>query len=179
MRPNLYEASRTLATAGFTAQIHFNPSEVTNRLKKSIQKQIEACSLTGGYSSHASRIAKRLMEQENIPFSRQDWSSLFVQYETKEAREQAVAIINADLAAYILDDPSNNNKYLKNRAAESIEEIQRGESSYLRIHHKEFSKQLRQLMTDTRTPELVAKAKALAKRLDDPTPIKITIKDWS
>jgi len=179
MRPNLYEASRTLTTAGFTADIYFNPSHVTNRLKKSIQRQIEACSITGGYSSQASRIAKRLMEQENMPFSKHDWGSLLVQYETKETREQAAAIIRADLAAYILEDASNNNNYMKNRAAESIEEIQRGESSYVRIHSIEFSKQLSQLMTDTRTPELVAKAKALAKRLDDSTPIKITMKDWS
>lgn len=179
MRPNLYKAARALTTAGCTAQIHFNPSSITNRLKKSIQRQITSCAITGGYSSHAARIAKQLMSQSDIPYSDGHWSSVQVQLMTEEHQNKAVAIVQADLAAYLLEDRAYNSQYEKNRAARSIESIKTGQSCWVGVNSREASNQLLQLMAESLTPEIKAKAKELADRLDDPTPIKLTIKDWS
>jgi hypothetical protein len=63
MRPNLYQASRMLTTVGVTADITFNPTQITPRMRKSIQRQVESGNITGGYSSHAARLAKVLCEQ--------------------------------------------------------------------------------------------------------------------
>jgi hypothetical protein len=177
MKPNLYEAARALTTAGFSADIYFNPSQITNRLKKSVQRQIICCSAIGGYKSQSARIASQLMSQYEIPHSKSYWG-LHVQFQSKESQSQAVAILQADLAAYLLDAPFNAD-YEKRRALNAIETINRGEEAYVHLHISEFSKQLLNLMTDSLPPEVRAKAAALAARLDDPTPIKINLKNWS
>jgi hypothetical protein len=179
MRPNLYDAARALTTAGFSADIYFNPSEITTRLKKSIQKQINNGAITGGYSSHSARIARRLMGQFDVPYSTQHWSGLHVRFVSEESQSRAIAIVQADLAAYLLDGTTYNSAYEKKSAADSVRAIQEGNKTYVRCHSKVFGDQLVQLMSESMTPDIKEKAKALANRLDDPTPIKITMKDWS
>ena len=178
MRPNLYEASRALTTPGFTADIYFNPSQITNRLKKSIQKQITNCAVTKGYASKAARIAKHLMDQYEIPYSSRHWSGVDVRIQDEQAQHRAVEIVQANLAAYLLDSPYNA-EYEKRRARDDIEAIKRGEQVYVRLHSIEFADQMLMVMSKFLPPDTKDKARALAERLDDPTPIKINIKNWS
>ena len=178
MRPYLYDAARALTTAGFTADIYFNPSEITNRLKKSIQRQITNCAITGGYSSQAARIARHLMDEYGVPYSRTHWSGLNLHFVTEESQRKAVQIVQANLTAYLLDTPYNI-PYEKKVAANTIQAIQTGEKVCVRLHSEVFANQLLALMAESMTPEINKKARALAARLDDPTPIKITMKDWS
>ena len=179
MRPLLYEAARALTTAGFSADIYFNPSEITNRLKKSIQKQITNCAVTGGYSSHAARIARHLMDEYDVPYSKTHWSGVKVQLATEESQRKAVKIVQADLAAYLLDNEAYNAAYEKKSAADAIRFIQEGSKTHVRCRSKVFADQLITLMSESMTPEIKEKAAALAARLEDPKPIKITMKDWS
>jgi hypothetical protein len=179
MRPHLYEAARALTTEGFSADIYFNPTEITTRLKRSIQKQITNGAITGGYKSQASRAARHLMDEYKIPYSSYHWSGLHVQFVSEDSQRRAAAIVQADLAAYLLDGTTYNSAYEKKSAADSIRAIQEGSKTYVRSHHKVFADQLVQLMSESITPELKEKAAALAARLDDPTPIKITMKDWN
>jgi hypothetical protein len=179
MRPALYEAARALTTAGFSADIYFNPSEITNRLKKSIQRQITNCAITGGYSSQAARIARHLMDEYGVPYSRTHWSGLHLHFVAEESQRKAVEIVQADIAAYLLDNASYNASYEKKSAADNIRSIQAGVKVYVRLHSRVYADQLLALMTESMTPVIKEKAAALAARLEDPTPIKITMKDWS
>jgi hypothetical protein len=179
MRPYLYDAARALTTAGFTADIYFNPSEITNRLKKSIQRQITNCAVSGGYSSHAARVARHLLDHYKIPYANNyHWSSVGVQFQDEESKRKAVGVIQAGLAAYLLDDPYNP-QYEKKRAAEDIEAINAGKKVNVRMFSCEGSNQILRIMAESLSPEVKEKARALAARLDDPTPIKIIMKDWS
>ena len=88
MRPTLYQASRMLTTAGVSAEIKFDPTQITNRLRKSIQRQIESGVITGGYSSHASRLAKYLCKQFDLRYSDNSWYGVRVPTVTVEYREK-------------------------------------------------------------------------------------------
>ena len=173
MRPTLYEASRMLTTAGVSAEIKFDPTQITNRLKKSIQRQIASGIITGGWSSHASRIAKYLCRQFKVPYIDNTWYGISLSPMPVEHREKFVELVQADLAAYLLDGDHYNPEYDKQRAAESIEKIRAGYNTDVRTHSSVFKKKLQALIIDTRSPEEAKHANEVAAMLDAGIPIVI------
>ena len=174
MRPTLYQASRMLTTAGVSAEIKFDPTKITNRLRKSIQRQITQGVMTGGYSSHATRLAKYLCKQFDVRYTDHTWYGLRVPAAREEHREKFVELIQADLAAFLLDgDHYNNPDWDKKKAAEHITGIRAGHNVEVRTHSKEFRDKLAALISETRTPEEVAHAKTIASMLDAGLPIII------
>ena len=173
MRPTLYQASRMLTTAGVSAHIQFDPTKITNRLKKSIQRQVETGVLTGGWSSHATRLAKYLCKQFNVAYTDRTWYGIRVPKQAVEHRERFVELIQADLAAYLLDGDHYNPKWDKDKAAEHIQEIREGKDVDVRTHSKEYREKLAMLISSTRTPDEKAHAKTIAAMLDAGLPITI------
>jgi hypothetical protein len=163
-----------LTTAGVTADIRFDPTKITNRLKKSIQRQVASGVITGGYSSHASRLAKYLCKQFDLRYSDNSWYGVRVPSMAVEHREKFVELIHADLAAYLLDgDHHNNGQWDKDNAAGSIKKIRSGIDTDVRTHSSIFQKKLQALILETRTPEELAKANQVSAMLDAGLPITI------
>lgn len=173
MRTTLYDAARMLTTAGVTADIKFDPTQITNRLKKSIQRQISNGVITGGWSSHASRLAKILCKQYKVHYTDNAWYGIRLPAIAVEHRERFVELIQADLAAYLLDGDHYNPQWDKDRAADSIALIRAGESAEVRTHSAEYKAKLRALLTATRTPAEVAHAQGIAAMLDSGEPITL------
>ncbi len=173
MRPTLYQASRMLTTAGVSAHIQFDPTKITNRLKKSIQRQVETGVLTGGWSSHATRIARYLCKQFDVRYTDRTWYGLRVPPVSVDHREKFVELIRADLAAFLLDGDNYNPQWDKDRAADYIKEIRAGQSSDVRIHSKEYRDKLGMLISETRTPAEIKHAADIAAMLDAGLPITI------
>ena len=174
MRPTLYQASRMLTTAGVSAEIKFDPTQITNRLRKSIQRQVVSGVVTGGYSSHASRLAKYLCKQFDLRYSDNSWYGVRVPTVPVEYREKLVELIQADLAAYLLDgDHHNDGRWDKDNAAGSINKIRMGIDADVRTHSSMFQKKLQALILETRTPEELEKANQVAAMLDAGIPIVI------
>ena len=174
MRPTLYQASRMLTTAGVSAEIKFDPTKITNRLRKSIQRQVVSGVVTGGYSSHASRLAKYLCKQFDLRYSDNSWYGVRVPTVPLEYREKLVELIQADLAAYLLDgDHHQGGRWDKDNAAGSINKIRMGIDADVRTHSSMFQKKLQALILETRTPEELEKANQVAAMLDACNPITI------
>ena len=174
MRPTLYQASRMLTTAGVSAEIKFDPTKITNRLRKSIQRQVASGVITGGYSSHASRLAKYLCKQFELRYSDNSWYGVRIPSMEEKHRENFVELIQADLAAYLLDgDHRSNGQWDKDNAAHSIKKIRSGIDADVRTHSNEFQKKLQALIVSTRTPEELQKANQVAAMLDAINPIII------
>jgi hypothetical protein len=162
-----------LTTAGVSAHIQFDPTKITNRLKKSIQRQVANGVLTGGYSSHATRIAKYLCKQFDVKYTDRTWYGLRVPKQAVEHRERFVELVRADLAAYLLDGDHYNPQWEKDKTAETITHIRAGQNVDVRIHSREFRDKLAMLISETRTPEDIAHAKSIAAMLDAGLPITI------
>ena len=177
MRPTLYQASRMLTTVGVTADITFNPTQITNRLRKSIQRQIVNGIITGGWSSHASRLAKVLCEQHKLPYLANSWHGVEVQAKTKETQERLVELVQADTTAYLLTD-SGSSLYFKAQARKTVAAIRAGERTYVRIHDKEFDLQIRQVLIKSRSTEELGLALKVSALLDSPNPISIDQQNW-
>lgn len=173
MRPTLYQASRMLTTAGVSAHIQFDPTQITNRLKKSIQRQVASGVITGGWSSHASRLAKYLCKQFDLRYSDNSWYGVRVPTVEVKYRERFVELIQADLAAYLLDGDHHSPEWDKNNAASSIKKVRSGIDADVRTHSSEFQRKLQALIVETRTPEELAKANQVAAMLDAGLPITI------
>lgn len=174
MRPTLYQASRMLTTAGVSAEIKFDPTKITNRLRKSIQRQVESGVITGGYSSHASRIAKYLCKQFDLRYSDNSWYGVRIPTVAVEYREKFVELIHADLAAYLLDgDHHQGGRWDKDNAEGSINKIRMGIDTNVRTHSSLFQKKLQELIVSTRSPEELKLASEVAAMLDLCNPITI------
>lgn len=173
MRPTLYEASRMLTTAGISANITFDPTRVTPRLRKSIQRQVASGVLTGGYSSHATRVAKYLCKQFSVRYTHTTWYGLLVPSIAVEYRDEFVELLQADLTTYLLDSDTYNPQWEKDRTAENINQIRAGYSVEVRTHSKEYKDKLAALVSQTRTPEDIARATHVAAMLDEERPITI------
>jgi hypothetical protein len=153
-----------LTTAGISADIRFDPKAITNRLKKSIQRQITNGVITGGYSSHASRVAKYLCRQFKIKYTDNHWYGV---------RVPTVALVQADLAAYLLTENAYNPQWDKDKAYQTIVEIRAGLATVVRTHHHEFNDRIHALVAELRTPEEIQRAKEVALLLDLGEPITI------
>ncbi len=173
MRPTLYQASRMLTTAGVSAHIQFDPTKITNRLKKSIQRQVANGVLTGGYSSHATRIAKYLCKQFSVKYTDNSWYGIRVPAMPVDHREKFVELVQADLAAYLLDNDTYNPQWDKDMANKAISSIRAGSDTDVRTHSKEYREKLAMLIAKTRTPEEIKKAADIAAMLDAGLPITI------
>lgn len=182
MRPNLYQASRMLTTVGVTADINFNPTMITNRMRKSIQKQVESGDITGGYASHASRLAKVLCTQFQLPYVRGDYWGLHVQFTNDKARAEAAALVRADWAAYTLSN-SDHQVWVdrnKERVNEHIGLIEGGYPCHIRFYSgREYVKLMRDLFVRSRTPSDVFNAKQVSNMLNQDTPIRIHQHNWN
>jgi hypothetical protein len=183
MRPNLYQASRMLTTVGVTADINFNPTQITTRMRKSIQRQLESGNITGGWSSHAARLARVMCEQFNLTYIRGDYWGLHVQFTSEEAREEACALMRADFAAYLLTmDGNPNNSWVqrsKNTLQENLKILASGESVHLRFHGgKEYLQMMRDLFVNSRSPSDVFNAKQVSNMLNQDSPIRINQHNW-
>lgn len=178
MRPNLYQASRMLTTAGVTADIYFNPTQITTRMRRSIQRQIAAGNITGGWSSHASRIAKILCEQFNLPYVKNVWHGISVRTQDKETQERMVELVRADLTAYLLSGENSNNPYYKRHAEESVASIRAGEMTYVRVLTQAIGVQMMSTMMKARPEEEIQRACDVADMLDLPHPIRINQHNW-
>lgn len=184
MRPTLYEASRMLTTVGVTADINFNPTQVTTRMRKSIQRQVESGDITGGYSSHAARLAKALCEQFKLPYIRGDYWGLRVQFTSEEARKEATALIKADFAAYMLTQAGNDHhtwvQRSKDRVQQDIDAILAGDTSHLRFYSdKMYMQMMRELFVKSRTPSDIFNAKQVSNMLNQDSPIRINQHHWN
>lgn len=173
MRPTLYEASRMLTTQGVSAVITFDPKSITNRLKKSIQRQVANGVITGGWSSHASRLAKYICKQYKIDYTDNTWYGLRVPSMPVEHRERFVELVQADLAAFLLDGDHYQPQWEKDRASQSINNIRSGYVAEVRTHSTEYKDKLRILISELRTPEQVKLAQEVAALLDLGDPIII------
>lgn len=174
MRPTLYQASRMLTTAGVSAEIKFDPTKITNRLRKSIQRQVESGVITGGSSSHASRLAKYLCKKFNLRYSDYGWYGVRLPTVAVEYREKFVELIQADLAAYLLDgDHHQGGRWDKDNAANSIKRIRLGIDTDVRTHSSIFQKKLQALILETRTPDELEKANQVSAMLDACNPITL------
>ena len=173
MRPTLYQASRMLTTAGISAEIKFDPTQITNRLKKSVQRQITNGVITGGWSSHASRIAKYLCKQYKIHYTANTWYGISLPVVAVENRERFVELVQADLAAYLLDGDHYNPQWEKTNAQSTIDQIRSGMATDIRTHSKEYKDKLITLLMETRTPAEVEHAREVAALLDLREPITI------
>jgi hypothetical protein len=173
MRPTLYQASRMLTTAGVSAVISFDPTKITNRLRKSIQRQVASGVITGGYSSHAARIAKYLCKQFNLKYSDNSWYGVRIPSMEAKHHEKFIEVIHADLAAFLLDADDRDPQWHKNNAAGAIKKIRSCVDTDVRTHSVMFQKQLQALIVSTRTREEFQKANQVAAMLDAINPIII------
>ena len=183
MRPTLYQASRMLTTVGVTADIQFNPTQVTNRMRKSIQRQLESGNIVGGWSSHAARLAKVLCEQFKLPYIRGDYWGLHVQFTSEKARKEACAVMRADFAAYLLTMDGNPNNSWVQRSKDTLQEnlkfIEVGQPAYLRFYSgKEHVQLMRDLFVNSRNPSDVFNAKQVSNMLNQDSPIRINQHNW-
>lgn len=183
MRPNLYQASRMLTTVGVTADINFNPTQITARMRKSIQRQIESGNITGGYSSHAARLAKVLCEQFKLPYIYGSYWGLHFQFTDPEARKEAVAIMKADFSAYMLSHAANDNhtwvRRMKDRVQQDMETISAGGAVHARFYSdKAYIQMMRDLFIKTRRPSDVFNAKQVSNMLNQDSPIRINQHNW-
>jgi len=183
MRPNLYQASRMLTTVGVTADINFNPTQITPRMRKSIQRQLESGNIVGGWSSHAARLAKVLCEQFKLPYIRGDYWGLHVQFTSEKARKEACAVMRADFAAYLLTMDGNPNNSWVQRSKDTLQEnlkfIEAGQPAYLRFYSgKEHVQLMRDLFVNSRKPSDVFNAKQVSNMLNQDSPIRINQHNW-
>ena len=90
-----------------------------------------------------------------------------------ENRERFVELVQADLAAYLLDGDHYNPQWEKTNAQSTIDQIRSGIATDIRTHSKEYKDKLITLLMETRTPAEVEHAREVAALLDLREPITI------
>jgi len=182
----IYETARDLKLPGAVVSAHIDPTKVSPRIKKMVQTMLRKGQLKGGWSSQSLMLARKLMEGKNIPVL-QGWDSY---YRAEPFNAETIAFFdemfeaNALLEKMEMSEAQRESKWFIERVEENLQDhkrlVRRVTTEAMALHLRMDSLDLRTQVTEKllslRMPEDVAALNAIADRLDDPTPIPLTIR---
>jgi hypothetical protein len=181
---SIYDIARQLKLSGVVVQAHIDPTRITPRIKKMTQAMLRKGVLKGGWNSKSLQLAQTLMRDSNLPVLHH-WNAVF---RTRQLSPSELAQFDEWFEADVMIEKlkianPQEKQWAINRLNENVEEnkaaIRKLSSNmgtfYLRFDNPEYRAQASELLLSLRLPEDVAALNALADRLDDPTPIPLTI----
>lgn len=120
-----YDVARMANTMGIQTTIVLKPEQITVRVKNSIKRQLRNGRITGGYRSHAAKIAKYLTEKYELPVLQDGWRGFSVGSINMETKAAIRGFFEADWAAELLERPgmAQQGSYYRTRYEEGLSDL--------------------------------------------------------
>lgn len=177
MSTTMFSKARVLALPGIQAQLTFDPSQVSVRLRNSARKMLES-GVVGGYSSIAAKIARMVAAQVGYDL-RGAGSGNYVtppRGMPEPLRRQIYELWQASLVAHKI---AGNRPYgwPETHASNFLE--QRTQDDYLYFYdadnRHDLAQQARRIITNFIAQQTKARKEQALALLDSPQPVPITV----
>jgi hypothetical protein len=182
----IYDTARDLKLPGAVVSAHIDPTQISPRIKKMTQTMLRKGQLKGGWSSQSLMLARKLLDGKKIPVLH-GWNS---SYRAEPFNAETLAFfdemfeVDASLEKMGMSAAQRESKWFVERVEENLQDNKRlvrrvttdSMSLHLRVDSPDIREQVNEKLLSLRMPEDIAALNAVADRLDDPTPIPLTIR---
>jgi hypothetical protein len=103
--PDVYDVARKIKTLGVVTTLHFDPGQLTVRIRNAAKRMLEAGVASGGWQSQSRKVAELVARHFNVPLLKQHGRYVHVNAR-RLSREQIQMLCDthaADLAAWQLN----------------------------------------------------------------------------
>jgi len=139
MNKSHWDLARDAKTMAVLTTVTIDPKLITVRIRNKITKWLQQGYLEGGYASEARKLADMLVKKYNLETVGFGWRGIGVHNPSPELVERLVPLLDADWAAFIMENPNQNRGYWKNQYTETrVALINREPTLYMNIHNKEL-----------------------------------------
>ena len=151
-----------------------DPTQISKRIKSVAQKMLRSGVLHGSYRSQSHLLAKQLLD-DSAHTAWATWANWGVGFNpcvlTASARGQITELINAARTIDLAN--TRNSNYTHKRYADILADLNEHDRIHIGIHHPPINKQIAELVSACRSPELVKEHNAIADKLDSSSPFHI------
>jgi hypothetical protein len=149
MNKSHWDLARDAKTMAVTTTVTIDPKLITVRIRNKITKWLEQGYLEGGYASEARKLADMLVKKYNLEAVGISWRGIGVTNPSPELVERLVPILDADWAAFVLENPEQSIGWYKNQKVSARTAlINREPKVYLSIHDKNLRIQAGKLIAE-------------------------------
>ena len=170
-----FERGRLTGINGMVSELTLYPDHMGPRIKKSVIKMLETAHITGGWASQSRKIAELLADKYSLSVLQTRWQGLTLYAQPRpEIRDKLIELVQADIAAFLLDNPNYHQSYYANAAQASIDQLNNGNAKYIDFRCSEFNKQAIALINAELPKYVLEQNKHVIDILNSNTPIHIT-----
>lgn len=169
------ERGRLTGINGVESVLTLYPERLGPRIKKNVIKMLENAHITGGWASQSRQVAEALASKFSLSILQTRWNGLTLYAQpVPDVRDKLIELVRADIASFILENPTYHRSYYTNLAQETVAHLTNGTAKYVDFRNKEFSKQAVALINRDLPKHVVEKNKQVINLLNSNTPIHLT-----
>lgn len=136
------ERGRLTGINGVESVLTLYPNRLGPRIKKNVIKMFENAHITGGWQSQSRQVAEALAQKFNLNILQTRWCGITLYGQPEpDVRDQLIALVRADISAWLLDNTHSHHKWYRDQAAETIFALEGGVAKYVDFRSKEYAKQ--------------------------------------
>ena len=182
MSSNAFDMVRKIRhLPGLQVTATIDPTKISKRVKSVAQKMLRNGVLHGGYRSQSRLLAEQVLAEQVLDDSTHKawatWTSWGVGFApcvlTASAREQITELICAARMVELANVDSSSAKFTHERYDHILAALNERHRIHMSIYQPTIHKQIAELVSACRSPELVNEHNALADRLDSIKPFRI------
>lgn len=174
MDGTVWDTARLGHTAGIELTATLHPDRLTTRMRNSIKRMVASGQLSGGWQSHAKRLARALCDKYKVPYNQSSRYNVFVPLATPERlRVQLLDLLKADEVATRIDNEGQLHHYYSKRYERDREALMQDASYSVRFNDKDVGAEACRLMTDFVQKHGVDERKMVCALLDGKEPIQL------
>lgn len=169
------ERGRATGMPGTKTTVTLYPQTLGVRMRNSIIRMIENCTIEGGWSSNSRKLAEALADKYGLQCSvSNNYRGLRVVGITDAAAQELTEIVHADWTAWRLENTEYSRGYFNTQHEETMECLKRRESSFwVQLMYKETNRKVIEILASHTTQEMKDKSKRVADLLRGTEPIHI------
>lgn len=142
-----WDVARVANAMAVRTTVHIDPTKITPRIKNKLIKWLRDGIVVGGYRSEARKLADLLCDKFDLPAARSLWSGVNLSYPSEALAREVVALLHADWASFILEQPHYaKDSYYKRAYTRAVEQLTSAEhykfSEGLTIHDRKYRDQI-------------------------------------
>lgn len=171
---NNNDRGRLTGMPGTETTVTLYPQRLGVRMRNSVIRMIENRSIEGGWSSKSRQIAESLCKQYGLQVGINNGNGVRIIGMAPHAAPLLLETIQADWAAWLLEQPHYRTGYYRNCFDQAMESIRRVDQNfYSYIHDSQTCRKVVAILAEHTTQELKDKSTAIANLLRGTEPIRI------
>lgn len=139
---NANERGRLTGINGVESVLTLYPDRLGPRIKQAVIKMFENAHITGGWRSQSRQVAEALAEKYNLTILQTRWNGITLYAQPPaEVRDQLIEFVRADIALFVLENPTYHRSWYTQQAQTTIDELLAGTVKYIDFRSKVYTQQ--------------------------------------